>query len=209
MKFTGQYEIAAPRAQVWAALNDPDILRKCIPGCERLEKKSDTDLEADVVVKIGPVKAKFKGAVQLEFIEEGASYRISGEGKGGVAGFAKGGAQVDLEEQDGQTVLRYAADARVGGKLAQIGSRLIDATARKLADQFFDTLRRALGGEAGAEEGAAQPLPAQSVPEQPGTGQPEAEKDKVAHGGISPALVWSMVCVAVLIVMIWLINWSG
>lgn len=138
MEMTGEYRIAAPRERVWAALNDPEMLRACIPGCESLEKTSDTEMTAAVTAKVGPVKAKFTGAVTLLNIRPPEGYTISGEGKGGVAGFAKGGADVALTE-DGPdaTILKYEAKAQVGGKLAQLGARLIDSTAKKMADEFF------------------------------------------------------------------------
>lgn len=138
MDMTGEYVIAAPREQVWAALNDPEVLRACIPGCEELTKTSDTTMEARVTQKIGPVKAKFAGAVELVNIDAPAGYTIRGEGKGGVAGFAKGSADVQLSEEEGGTRLTYEAHAEVGGKLAQLGSRLINSTAKKLADKFFE-----------------------------------------------------------------------
>lgn len=148
MDMTGEYRIEAPRDLVWAALNDPDVLRACIPGCEELEKTSETTMEAKVTQKIGPVKAKFTGGVELLNITPPESYTIRGEGKGGVAGFAKGSADVHLTEEDGGTKLSYTAHAEVGGKLAQLGSRLIDSTAKKLADKFFENFRDHLSGGA-------------------------------------------------------------
>ncbi|MEL6690385.1 MAG: carbon monoxide dehydrogenase subunit G [Pseudomonadota bacterium] len=141
MDMTGEHRIFAPRETVWAALNDAEVLRVCIPGCEELEKKSDTELSALVVQKIGPVKAKFRGDVELSNINAPASYTIRGEGSGGVAGFAKGGADVSLSEDGTETVLSYEVQATVGGKLARLGSRLIDSTAKKLAAQFFDNFQ--------------------------------------------------------------------
>ncbi len=141
MDMTGEYHIAAPRAAVWAALNDPEVLKACIPGCDELVMTSPTTMEAKVTQKIGPVKAKFAGAVELLNIDAPTSYTIRGEGKGGVAGFAKGAADVRLTEDGGGTLLTYAARAEVGGKLAQLGSRLIDSTAKKLADAFFAAFR--------------------------------------------------------------------
>jgi uncharacterized protein len=138
MDMTGEYHIAAPREEVWAALNDPEVLKECIPGCEELDMTSETTMEAKVTQKIGPVKAKFAGAVELVNINAPESYTIRGEGKGGVAGFAKGSANVHLAEEDGGTRLSYEAHAEVGGKLAQLGSRLINSTAKKLADKFFE-----------------------------------------------------------------------
>lgn len=137
MDMTGEYRIPAPREQVWAALNDPDILRQAIPGCDELVKHSDTELEAKVTAKVGPVKAKFGGNVRLENVNPPVGYSIVGEGKGGAAGFAKGGADVSLAEDGDGTILTYSAKAEVGGKLAQIGSRLIQGTAKKMADDFF------------------------------------------------------------------------
>ena len=137
----GEERIAASVQKVWEALNDPDMLKACIPGCETLEKKSDTELAAIVVLKIGPIKARFAGEVTLKNLNPPHSYTIEGEGKGGIAGFAKGGADVSLAEDGlGVTLLSYRVKADVGGKIAQLGSRLIDSTARKLATQFFANL---------------------------------------------------------------------
>ncbi|MBB3144562.1 hypothetical protein FHS21_000958 [Phyllobacterium trifolii] len=146
MDLTGEERIAASRDTVWKALNDPEILRACIPGCESLEKISDTELEAIVGVKIGPVKARFNGKVQLTNLNPPSSYTISGEGKGGVAGFAKGGADVTLIEEGSETVLAYVVNADVGGKIAQLGSRLIASTSKKLATQFFENFNAAVSG---------------------------------------------------------------
>lgn len=146
MDMSGEYRIPAPRERVWAALNDPLILKQAIPGCERLEKVSDSELEATVRSKIGPVSASFAGKVTLSDLVPPESYRISGEGKGGAAGFAKGGADVRLEADGDATVLRYNATAEVGGKLAQIGSRLVQGTARKMADDFFGRFAQIVGG---------------------------------------------------------------
>lgn len=158
MDMTGEYRIAATRDVVWQALNDPDVLRVCIPGCEELEQTSDTSMTAKVVQKIGPVKAKFAGEVDLVNIKAPASYTIQGEGKGGVTGFAKGSADVELAEDGDGTILRYQAHAQIGGKLAQLGSRLINSTAKKLADEFFSRFHDHLspdGDEDGAEDALA------------------------------------------------------
>ena len=155
MKMTGEEIIPAPREQVWAALNDPDVLKQCIPGCESITKTSDTTMEARVIAKVGPVKAAFNGIVNLSDIDPPNGYRISGEGKGGLAGFASGGADVKLEEVPEGTRLSYDVDAQVGGKLAMLGSRLIDSTARSMASQFFEKFAViAAGGtlDDGAEE---------------------------------------------------------
>ncbi len=138
MEMKGEYTIPAPRAAVWAALNDVDVLMAAIPGCDTIARLSDTEIEATVTAKVGPVKASFKGLVTLSEIDPPNGYTIRGEGKGGAAGFARGGAKVRLTDAPGGgTVLSYEVDASVGGKLAQIGGRLIDSTAKKLADEFF------------------------------------------------------------------------
>ncbi len=143
----GEERIAAPIEKVWAALNDPAVLKDSIPGCQTLEKTSDNELAATVVLKIGPIKATFNGEVTLKNLNPPRSYTIQGEGKGGIAGFAKGGADVTLTE-DGpdSTVLKYEAKADVGGKIAQLGSRLITSTSKKLAGEFFSTFGKKVGG---------------------------------------------------------------
>lgn len=157
MEISGSYFIAADKQSVWQALNDADVLRACVPGCESLEQTSDTEFEAVAAVKVGPVKAKFKGSVTLEDLNPPHSYTIVGSGKGGIAGFASGQAEVKLEEaqdEDGRdgTQLSYDVDAKVGGKLAQIGGRLIQGTAKKLADEFFTAFRAEVTGEAAEGE---------------------------------------------------------
>lgn len=137
MEMAGQERIAAPRQKVWEALNDPAILKQCIPGCQSLEMTADNQMSATVKIKIGPVSASFSGDVRLENINAPESYTISGEGKGGIAGFAKGGADVRLSDDGDGTILSYDVKAQVGGKLAQLGSRLIDSTSKKLAGEFF------------------------------------------------------------------------
>jgi carbon monoxide dehydrogenase subunit G len=143
----GEEKIAAPIDKVWAALNDPAVLKECIPGCQSLEKTSDNELAATVVLKIGPIKATFNGAVTLKNLNPPKSYTIQGEGKGGIAGFAKGGADVTLTEDGADTtVLKYEAKADVGGKIAQLGSRLITSTSKKLAGEFFSTFNEKVSG---------------------------------------------------------------
>jgi carbon monoxide dehydrogenase subunit G len=137
MDIKGEQFIPVPRQQVWAALNNIDVLKQAIPGCDSMARLSDTEIEATVTAKVGPVKATFKGQVTLSDLDPPNGYSIRGEGKGGVAGFAKGGAKVRLADAPGGTTLQYDVDAAVGGKLAQIGARLIEGTARKLADEFF------------------------------------------------------------------------
>jgi carbon monoxide dehydrogenase subunit G len=169
MEIKGEYKIAAPREKVFAALNDQAVLQACIPGCESLEKTSDTEMKAKVRMRIGPVSASFSGKVTLSDIDPPNGYRISGEGQGGAAGFAKGGAVVTLREDAGETVLNYNVDAQVGGKIAQVGARLIDGTAKKLADEFFGKFATMVGG----------PPPAAAV-----AGAPA---DSAPSGGVSPA----------------------
>lgn len=155
MDLTGETIIAAPRVRVWQALNDPDILKQAIPGCESVDKQSDTEFAAKVTAKIGPVKASFTGQVTLLDLDPPNGYRIQGEGKGGPAGFAKGGATVRLEDAPGGTKLLYTVDAQIGGKLAQIGSRLIDGAAKSLAGEFFQKFNELVSADtsvADAEE---------------------------------------------------------
>jgi carbon monoxide dehydrogenase subunit G len=157
MEMSGEYVIAAPRERVWAALNDPEVLRRSIEGCESLDQISDTSFAARVVARIGPVKAAFGGKVTLSDLDPPGSYTISGEGSGGGVGMAKGSARVRLVDQGGVTRLSYTVAADISGKLAQIGSRLIDGAARKMADDFFSRFA------AIAAEGTAAPtVPAPS-----------------------------------------------
>ncbi len=138
MKMSGEEVIPAPIQSVWAALNDPDILKQCIPGCESITKTSPTAMKARVVAKVGPVKAGFNGAIELKDLKPPHSYRIEGKGEGGLAGFATGGASIRLEEVPEGTRMSYDVDAQIGGKLAMLGSRLIDGTAQSMATQFFE-----------------------------------------------------------------------
>jgi len=179
MDMTGERRIPAPRQTVWEALNDPEVLKASIPGCETLEKLADDQLKATAAVKVGPISARFSGKVQLSEIDPPNGYRISGEGQGGAAGFAKGGANVGLKDDGADTLLSYQVNAQVGGKLAQLGGRLIDASAKQMADAFFDrfsqrvqTLAPAATGEtAAAEPAGLTPSPPISVfallPEEP------------------------------------------
>jgi len=165
MQMSGEYRIEASRDAVWAALNDPEVLKQAIPGCEEIDMVSDTEFAATVKAKVGPVSAKFNGNVTLSDLDPPNGYTISGEGKGGPAGFAKGGAKVRLETDGAGTILHYEVDAQVGGKLAQIGSRLIDATAKKMAGDFFAKFAEVVGGPAadqatGAEVAATEATPA-------------------------------------------------
>ena len=186
MDMTGEFRIPAPRQRVWEGLNDPEILRQSIPGCDAIEKSSDTEFTAKVTARVGPVKASFNGKVTLSDLDPPNGYQISGEGTGGVAGFAKGGAQVSLAEDGSDTVLRYEVHAQVGGKLAQIGSRLIDATARKMAQDFFGRFAQLMApGEPGA---------AATAPDAPESGPTSMARLAVpalaAHDTRLPPLVW-------------------
>lgn len=148
MELSGSNTIAADRATVWSKLNDAETLKACIPGCTELTGSPADGFEATVVQKVGPVKATFKGAVTLSNVVPGESYTISGEGKGGVAGFAKGGADVSLRDVEGGTELTYKVEALVGGKLAQLGNRIIGGFARKMADQFFEKFQETVESDA-------------------------------------------------------------
>ena len=145
MTMNGQVQLPASREVVWAKLNNPEVLITCIPGGEQLEKISDSEFRAVATVKVGPVKAPWKGRVQLLDLDPPNSYRISGEGDGGVAGFARGGAKVSLSDKDGGTLLSYDVEAQIGGKLAQLGQRLINSAAKKTADDFFLKFTVAVG----------------------------------------------------------------
>jgi carbon monoxide dehydrogenase subunit G len=174
MEMTGEQRLPAPREAVWAALNDPEVLKQCIPGCDEIQKLSDTEMTAKVSVKVGPVSAKFTGNVTLSELDPPNGYTISGEGKGGVAGFGKGGAKVRLLPDGDGTLLTYEVSASVGGKLAQIGARLIDATAKKMAEQFFEKFTEVVAARGApatevAAEGSpgAAAMPARSVDDLP------------------------------------------
>src|SRR5262245_39342201 len=165
MKMQGERLIQASQQDVWNALNDPAVLKQCIPGCEEMQKLSDTQFTARVKAKVGPVGLTMTGDVQLSDLEPPVSYRITGQGKGGAAGFAKGGAAISLKDQGGATLIVYDVDAQVGGKLAQIGNRLIDSTARKMADDFFSRFVAIVEGAApvaahagGSPEPVARPV---------------------------------------------------
>jgi len=186
MDMSGEHRISAPREKVWAALNDPAVLQACITGAETVEKVSDTEFTAVVVAKIGPVKAKFKGKVTLSDMDAPNGYTISGEGQGGTAGFGKGGAQVKLSSDGDATLLSYTANASVGGKLAQIGSRLVDNVAKKMADDFF-TAFAAHVGEAAPEEAPAE----------------AAAPAPVETGGGLPTWVWASGLILIIALILW------
>jgi carbon monoxide dehydrogenase subunit G len=189
MDLTGEYKIAAPREAVWKALNDPEILKQSIPGCEEIQKLSDTEMTAKVTARVGPVKASFSGKVTLSDLDPPNGYKISGEGQGGVAGFARGGADVRLkpDESGAGTILTYTATAAVGGKLAQIGSRLIEGAAKQTADQFFSKFAEVVGAAAApAAAEAAAPVPVSAPP---------------AKRGLSP-VVWVSGLIAIIVILL-------
>jgi carbon monoxide dehydrogenase subunit G len=168
MDMSGERRIPAARTRVWEALNDPEMLRAAIPGCESVTRTADDAFEAKLALKIGPMAAKFGAKVKLENVNPPASYTISGEGNGGAMGFAKGGADVALEEVGPEeTVLRYTVKAQVGGKMAQLGARLIDSTAKQMSDQFFDRFAAALTPPAPEPEAAPQAAVAPAAPRPP------------------------------------------
>ena len=195
MKLSGEHHIPASQQTVWEALNDAETLKACLPGCEMLDKISDTEMTAKITTKIGPVKATFTGTVTLSDLDPPNGYTLSGEGQGGAAGFASGSASVSLTEQDGGTLLSYEVEARVGGKLAQIGSRLIDSVSKKLAGQFFGALvERLSAGDAAdaAPESAEVALEAAA---------PAPAPDAAAKRGI-PTPAWVVGIIGVVAVLI-------
>jgi carbon monoxide dehydrogenase subunit G len=196
MEMSGQYRIPAPRAKVWDALNDPVVLKASIPGCQSLDKLSETEMAATVKAKVGPVSATFNGQVTLSNIDPPNGYTISGEGKGGVAGFAKGGADVTLaDDGDGMTLLSYTAKAQVGGKLAQVGARLIDATAKQMADQFFGAFAEKVGSmDAFAEAEHKVEAAVQEVDER--------AEVAAARGFLGGPQMWALLALAVVIVIL-------
>lgn len=220
MEMTGENRIPASREKVWAALNDPEILKASIPGCQSLEMTSDTEMTATVQAKVGPVKATFKGHVTLSNIDPPNGYTISGEGKGGVAGFAKGGADVKLTPDGDGTLLAYKVNAQVGGKLAQIGARLIDATAKQMADQFFAAFSANVAGPAASADTPAiadAPPLAPTLDEKGETAvladvvrDPEVTAEAVeerlevaaAKGVLGGPYVWGLLALGVVIVLI-------
>ncbi len=193
MEIVGEYRIEASRETVWAGLNDPEILRQAIAGCEQIDKLSETEFTARVRAKIGPVSAKFQGKVTLSELDPPRSYRISGEGTSGAAGFARGGAWggawVRLEQRDGGTILSYKVEANVGGKLAQVGSRLIDGVARKMADDFFAKFAAVVA------PGAAPPEVAPGAP-------PRPEAAPVPALPALPPLAWIAGLIVIVVILL-------
>ncbi len=207
MDIVGEYRIPANKQAVWEALNDPEILKISIPGCESVERHSETELTASVMIKMGPVKATFRGKVTLADLDPPNSYTISGEGEGGVAGFGKGSARVSLADVEGETLLTYSATADVGGKLAQIGSRLVESATRKLAKDFFTNFSKAVEAGAAPVEARAEalvtPAPAPTAKPQPtAERRPEAAKPEPATlRGLSTAN-WTAGLVAIILIIL-------
>lgn len=184
MEMSGSRQIAAPQADVWQKLNDPLVLKRCIPGCESLEKIDDTNLKGVVAIRLGPMALRFNGDVQLSNIKPPNSYRLSGSGKAGPAGFASGFADVSLEPKDGGTLLSYKVESTIGGRMAQLGARLIDATSAQLAGEFFDKF-------------AAEVAPA-AAPEAVSASGPVVPKSRPATGYSVPAWAWAAAGVVIL-----------
>lgn len=200
MNMSGEQRIAASRQRVWEALNDPDVLKQCIPGCQTLEKEADDRLRATVEVKIGPIGARFNGAVTLTDLDPPNGYTIVGEGQGGTVGFAKGGAKVRLADDGaGGTLLSYNVDAQVGGRLAQLGGPIIDATAKQLAGKFFDQFGQVVGAPAqpAAQAGAASaPAPGVAPTVAPAISRPAAAAPAARPTGAPVAWMLAIVVAA-------------
>lgn len=204
MQMTGVYRIEASRTAVWAALNDPEIMRRCIPRCEKMVKLSETAFEARLKLKLGPLFARIKGDITLSDLNPPESYHIYGEGKGGVAGFAKGGARVRLDEDSGATLLTYDAEGQLGGKLARLGARLASGTARRLADAFFARFAELVQAQA-----AEAPEPVLSEPTAPA---PEAapplpaQREPVTSNG-APTAVWVAGLIVSVLCLLAIVQW--
>ena len=191
MEMTGEQLIAVPQAEVWRALNDPEVLKACIPGCESIDKTSENEYRIAMTAAVGPVKAKFTGKLVLSDLQPPNSYSLSFEGSGGAAGFGKGGAHVSLQPDGAGTRLTYTAKASIGGKLAQVGSRLIDGVAKKMADDFFTAFNRTL---AGASSGKQASKPAKSA----------SEAGNVSPSGLNPLWLVAGTIAVMLAVYYWL-----
>ena len=200
MDFTGEYKVPASRDKVWEALNDVEVLKLCIDGCEELNKDSDTEFSAKVTARVGPVRAKFTGKVTLSDIDPPNGYTISGEGQGGVAGFAKGGAIVKLVDGDGVTILHYEAKAEVGGKLASVGSRLVEGVAKKTADDFFGKFVEIVSD--GDVDPASEVVEAERDAKLADSSHVQTISES---GGLSP-MVWGVGIVAIVVILLFIFG---
>jgi carbon monoxide dehydrogenase subunit G len=205
MDISGEYFIPTPRQRVWAALNDPDLVRTCIPGCKTLVRISPVAMRGTVEAKIGPLKATFSGTLTQSEVRAPESCRLTAEGDGATAGFAKGTADVTLTEAEGGTRLRYVAHANVGGKLAEVGARVIDTTAKQMADQFFGTFAARVGEGALARAEHAVEHAAHEVAE---VARDEVEKAEVAagRGVLGGPYVWSLLALAAIIALLLILR---
>ena len=226
MELKGEYRISASRERVWEALNDPEILKKSIPGCSAVEVVGDNSFAATVTAKVGPVKANFQGQVTLSDIDPPNGYTIQGEGKGGPAGFAKGGAKVTLEPDGDGSLLRYEVEANVGGKLAQIGSRLIDGTAKKLSGEFFDTFAKLAEEEEKGDETSTALAATDALPvnvdkdniENKAASEMQNEKNEsIKHGDVTqedeeistsglPTWIWISGLIIIIAIILWVFS---
>ncbi|HEV2561252.1 MAG TPA: carbon monoxide dehydrogenase subunit G [Rhizomicrobium sp.] len=197
MEFTGRYVIPAAAEAVWVALNDPEVLKACINGCERMVKTDPTHFEAAVTLKIGPVKATFKGNVALEEMEPPHRCVLRGEGQGGVAGFAKGEAEIVLTPVEDGTALTYTAKASIGGKLAQIGQRLIDGASKQIADEFFAKFAHVVG----ATPGAILPEERETIAVEAAALAPTAEEEEARREGLAPE-IWVVGLIGVIVILL-------
>lgn len=196
MEFSGEYRIPARQQQVWDALNDPAVLQACIAGCKQLEKISDTEFTAIVAAKVGPVSATFRGSVCLSDLDPPRSYTLTGQGQGGAAGFAKMSARVALREEQNDTVLTYTASAEIGGKLASVGSRLVQTVAKKNADDFFSAFARHLGGTGVKEALVPATAPAAGAPASAGMPAIAPAPARLFSSLGAPVPAWLVVFVA-------------
>ncbi|MCF3946546.1 carbon monoxide dehydrogenase subunit G [Acidiphilium sp. AL] len=210
MDMSGERLIAAPRETVWVALNDPEILQACIPGCESIEKLSDTEMKAVVNAKIGPISSRFNGRVTLGDLDPPNSYTISGEGQGGVAGFAKGGAQVKLDDEQGATRLHYQVNAQIGGKMAQLGARLIDSVAKSYAETFFTRFVEQVAPT--VAQNVPEPVPAADHGHAPAPvhahGAHEADRSNPVIAGL-PIGIWIPLVISIVVVAIVIAKFIG
>ncbi len=201
MEFTGRYLVPAPIETTWAALNDPEILKACIPGCQEMNKTDATHFEAAATLKIGPVKATFKAKIEMADMDPPRRCTLKGEGQGGVAGFARGEAEVTLTPEGGGTALTYTAKAAIGGKLAQIGQRLIDGAAKQIADDFFKRFSAAVGampaeaGVATAEQGVEEFSSAPAI----------VPSSDVKREGLAPE-IWVVGLIGVIVILLLLFG---